>query len=148
MKLKIQIRPKYGVSPIDLVLKSWMNPALPCHNQVSKPSQPCSRIFQCILQDLKSKIKARRAPDGSISTSNLLRRTVVGGHSGHSITTASTVQREFGAHLANHNLSGVLVNSNISTYITGSSLIALGLSWWQAIICMFLSPRSCIQGLR
>ncbi|KAH8652640.1 NCS1 nucleoside transporter family protein [Tricladium varicosporioides] len=32
-----------------------------------------------------------------------------------------------------HNL-WVLVNSNISTYLTGSSLIALGLTWWQAII--------------
>lgn len=30
---------------------------------------------------------------------------------------------------------GILVNSNISTYLTGSSLIALGLTWWQAIIC-------------
>ncbi|CZR69975.1 related to uracil permease [Phialocephala subalpina] len=28
----------------------------------------------------------------------------------------------------------ILVNSNISTYLTGSSLIALGLTWWQAII--------------
>lgn len=31
---------------------------------------------------------------------------------------------------------GILVNSNISTYLTGSSLIALGLTWWQAIICL------------
>lgn len=31
--------------------------------------------------------------------------------------------------------SGVLINSNISTYLTGSSLIALGLTWWEAIIC-------------
>jgi NCS1 family nucleobase:cation symporter-1 len=31
---------------------------------------------------------------------------------------------------------GVLVNSNISTYMTGSSLIALGLTWWQAIIAI------------
>ncbi|KAJ6088641.1 Allantoin permease [Penicillium sp. IBT 16267x] len=30
----------------------------------------------------------------------------------------------------------VLVNSNISTYMTGSSLIALGLTWWQAIIAI------------
>ncbi|PQE11482.1 Allantoin permease protein [Rutstroemia sp. NJR-2017a BBW] len=28
----------------------------------------------------------------------------------------------------------ILINSNISTYLTGSSLIALGLTWWQAII--------------
>jgi NCS1 family nucleobase:cation symporter-1 len=34
---------------------------------------------------------------------------------------------------------GILVNSNISTYLTGSSLIALGLTWWQAIICVFLN---------
>ncbi|KAJ5109997.1 Allantoin permease [Penicillium argentinense] len=30
----------------------------------------------------------------------------------------------------------VLINSNISTYMTGSSLIALGLTWWQAIIAI------------
>ncbi|KAF8851032.1 NCS1 nucleoside transporter family protein [Acephala macrosclerotiorum] len=29
---------------------------------------------------------------------------------------------------------GILVNSNISTYLTRSSLIALGLTWWQAIV--------------
>lgn len=28
----------------------------------------------------------------------------------------------------------ILVNSNISTYMAGSSLISLGLTWWQAII--------------
>ncbi|EER25466.1 NCS1 nucleoside transporter family protein [Coccidioides posadasii C735 delta SOWgp] len=32
----------------------------------------------------------------------------------------------------------ILVNSNISTYMTGSSLIALGLSWWQAIIAIVI----------
>jgi len=32
-----------------------------------------------------------------------------------------------------HNL-WVLTNMNISTYLTGSSLIALGLTWWQALI--------------
>lgn len=31
---------------------------------------------------------------------------------------------------------GVLINCNISTYMTGSSLIPLGLSWWQAIIAI------------
>ncbi|KAJ5298328.1 uncharacterized protein N7443_006448 [Penicillium atrosanguineum] len=30
----------------------------------------------------------------------------------------------------------ILVNSNISSYMTGSSLIALGLTWWQAIIAI------------
>ncbi|KIW87755.1 uncharacterized protein Z519_11729 [Cladophialophora bantiana CBS 173.52] len=34
-----------------------------------------------------------------------------------------------------HNL-WVLTNTNISTYMTGSSLIALGLNWWQAIIAI------------
>lgn len=33
-------------------------------------------------------------------------------------------------------LAGVLVQSNISSYMTGSSLIALGLTWWQAIIAI------------
>lgn len=33
---------------------------------------------------------------------------------------------------------GVLINCNISTYMTGSSLIPLGLSWWQAIIAIFV----------
>ncbi|KAI9730557.1 MAG: hypothetical protein M1834_005798 [Cirrosporium novae-zelandiae] len=32
----------------------------------------------------------------------------------------------------------VLVNSNISTYMTGSSLIALGLTWWQAVISIII----------
>ncbi|KUJ07643.1 NCS1 nucleoside transporter family protein [Mollisia scopiformis] len=32
----------------------------------------------------------------------------------------------------------ILVNSNISTYLTGSSLIALGLTWWQAIISIVI----------
>ncbi|KAL4972736.1 permease for cytosine/purines, uracil, thiamine, allantoin-domain-containing protein [Aspergillus desertorum] len=29
----------------------------------------------------------------------------------------------------------LLINCNISSYLTGSSLIPLGLSWWQALIC-------------
>ncbi|KAL6246430.1 hypothetical protein RBB50_006666 [Rhinocladiella similis] len=36
-----------------------------------------------------------------------------------------------------HNL-WVLTNTNISTYMTGSSLIALGLTWWQAIIAIMV----------
>ncbi|KAJ5166291.1 Allantoin permease [Penicillium canariense] len=32
----------------------------------------------------------------------------------------------------------VLVNSNISSFMTGSSLIALGLTWWQAIIAIVI----------
>ncbi|KAJ1566723.1 hypothetical protein HK405_008688 [Cladochytrium tenue] len=32
----------------------------------------------------------------------------------------------------------LLVNTNISTYLTGSSLIALGLSWWQTLICIIV----------
>lgn len=32
-----------------------------------------------------------------------------------------------------HNL-WVTININISTYLTGSSLVALGLTWWQALI--------------
>ncbi|OAL62470.1 NCS1 nucleoside transporter [Trichophyton rubrum] len=32
----------------------------------------------------------------------------------------------------------VLINSNISSYMTGSSLIALGLPWWQAIIAIVI----------
>ncbi|WEW57075.1 hypothetical protein PRK78_002535 [Emydomyces testavorans] len=32
----------------------------------------------------------------------------------------------------------ILVNSNISVYMTGSSLIALGLTWWQAIISIVI----------
>lgn len=30
----------------------------------------------------------------------------------------------------------LLTNTNISTYLTGSSLIPLGLTWWQAVICI------------
>ncbi|KAM5467015.1 hypothetical protein MauCBS54593_005635 [Microsporum audouinii] len=32
----------------------------------------------------------------------------------------------------------VLINSNISSYMTGSSLIALGLLWWQAIVAIVI----------
>lgn len=32
----------------------------------------------------------------------------------------------------------LLINSNIATYLTGSSLIPLGLTWWQAIICIVI----------
>ncbi|KAJ5925302.1 Allantoin permease [Penicillium verhagenii] len=40
-------------------------------------------------------------------------------------------------HWTFHNF-WVLVNSNISTYMTGSSLIALGLTWWQAIVAIIV----------
>jgi NCS1 family nucleobase:cation symporter-1 len=30
---------------------------------------------------------------------------------------------------------GVLINCNTATFLTGSALIPLGLTWWQAIIC-------------
>ncbi|KAF9878854.1 ncs1 nucleoside transporter family protein [Colletotrichum karsti] len=32
----------------------------------------------------------------------------------------------------------LLVNCNITTYLTGSALIPLGLTWWQALICIVL----------
>ncbi|KAK2858514.1 hypothetical protein FQN49_004657 [Arthroderma sp. PD_2] len=32
----------------------------------------------------------------------------------------------------------ILINSNISSYMTGSSLIALGLHWWQAVIAIVI----------
>lgn len=31
--------------------------------------------------------------------------------------------------------TGLLINCNITTYLTGSALIPLGLTWWQAFIC-------------
>lgn len=30
---------------------------------------------------------------------------------------------------------GLLINCSIATYLTGSALIPLGLTWWQATIC-------------
>lgn len=33
---------------------------------------------------------------------------------------------------------GLLINCNIATYLTGSALIPLGLTWWQAIIAIIL----------
>lgn len=30
---------------------------------------------------------------------------------------------------------GVLINCNTATFLTGSALIPLGLTWWQAVIC-------------
>ncbi|KAF3764076.1 NCS1 nucleoside transporter family protein [Cryphonectria parasitica EP155] len=32
----------------------------------------------------------------------------------------------------------LLINTNISTYLTGSALIPLGLTWWQAFICIIV----------
>ncbi|KAK8113350.1 NCS1 nucleoside transporter family protein [Apiospora sp. TS-2023a] len=34
--------------------------------------------------------------------------------------------------------SWLLTNINISTYLTGSALIPLGLTWWQAIVCIVI----------
>ncbi|KAM0428508.1 hypothetical protein ACHAPT_006868 [Fusarium lateritium] len=34
--------------------------------------------------------------------------------------------------------SGLLINCNIATYLTGSALIPLGLTWWQAIIAIII----------
>lgn len=36
--------------------------------------------------------------------------------------------------------AGLLINCNIATFLTGSALIPLGLTWWQAIICMNPPP--------
>lgn len=36
-------------------------------------------------------------------------------------------------------LSGLVINCNTTTFITGSALIPLGLSWWQAVICAYSS---------
>jgi NCS1 family nucleobase:cation symporter-1 len=35
-------------------------------------------------------------------------------------------------------LANLLLDTNISTYLTGSSLIALGLTWWQALISIII----------
>jgi hypothetical protein len=44
--------------------------------------------------------------------------------------------------------AGLLINCNIATYLTGSALIPLGLTWWQAIIGEYqLVPCSCFIGL-
>ncbi len=32
----------------------------------------------------------------------------------------------------------LLINASIATYLTGSALIPLGLTWWQAIICIVI----------
>lgn len=32
----------------------------------------------------------------------------------------------------------LLVNFSIASYLTGSALIPLGLTWWQAIICIVI----------
>lgn len=41
---------------------------------------------------------------------------------------------------------GVLTNTNITTYMTGSSLIALGLTWWQAIIAIIVGAILSMVG--
>ncbi|KAK1544786.1 hypothetical protein CPAR01_02288 [Colletotrichum paranaense] len=46
-------------------------------------------------------------------------------------------QRRTWGFLTFHNF-WLLVNCNITTYLTGSALIPLGLAWWQAFICIIL----------
>ncbi|KZL82799.1 ncs1 nucleoside transporter family protein, partial [Colletotrichum incanum] len=46
-------------------------------------------------------------------------------------------QRRTWGYLMFHNF-WLLVNCNITTYLTGSALIPLGLTWWQALICIIL----------
>ncbi|EED18301.1 allantoin permease, putative [Talaromyces stipitatus ATCC 10500] len=50
------------------------------------------------------------------------------------IKPVETARRKWGFWTFNN--YWVLINCNISTYMTGSSLIPLGLSWWQAIIAI------------
>lgn len=40
---------------------------------------------------------------------------------------------------------GLVINCNTTTFITGSALIPLGLSWWQAVICTFSFVASRAQ---
>ncbi|KAH7153467.1 NCS1 nucleoside transporter family protein [Dactylonectria macrodidyma] len=44
-------------------------------------------------------------------------------------------ERRTWTFLAYHNF-WLLINCNIATFLTGSALIPLGLTWWQAIICI------------
>ncbi|KAL2875824.1 hypothetical protein SGCOL_008971 [Colletotrichum sp. CLE4] len=46
-------------------------------------------------------------------------------------------QRRTWGFLTFHNF-WLLVNCNITTYLTGSALIPLGLTWWQALICIII----------
>ncbi|KAL6411529.1 NCS1 nucleoside transporter family protein [Ilyonectria robusta] len=48
-------------------------------------------------------------------------------------------ERRTWTFLAYHNF-WLLINCNIATFLTGSALIPLGLTWWQAIICMNPTP--------
>ncbi|KAK0662846.1 Allantoin permease [Lasiodiplodia hormozganensis] len=47
------------------------------------------------------------------------------------------IERRTWGFLTFHNY-WLLINCNIATYLTGSALIPLGLSWWQALICIVL----------
>ncbi len=60
------------------------------------------------------------------------------------MTTTSEKGRRTWTFWTFHNL-WVLTNTNISTYMTGSSLIALGLTWWQAIIAIIVG--ACLSTL-
>ncbi|KAH8714592.1 NCS1 nucleoside transporter family protein [Ilyonectria robusta] len=46
-------------------------------------------------------------------------------------------ERRTWTFLAYHNF-WLLINCNIATFLTGSALIPLGLTWWQAIICIIV----------
>ncbi|OIW25708.1 NCS1 nucleoside transporter family protein [Coniochaeta ligniaria NRRL 30616] len=54
----------------------------------------------------------------------------------YDIRPIEAARRTWG-YLTFHNY-WLLVNTNISTYLTGSALIPLGLTWWQALICIVL----------
>ncbi|KAH8655434.1 NCS1 nucleoside transporter family protein [Xylariales sp. PMI_506] len=52
----------------------------------------------------------------------------------HDIRPIESARRTWG--FITFNNYWLLINTNISTYLTGSALIPLGLTWWQAFICI------------
>lgn len=76
--------------------------------------------------------------DGSIMTSNQSNAVVENGVSGPFKIIVWSVSSPLQFFRIYRDWLGVLINSNISTYITGSSLIALGLTWWQAVIAIVI----------
>ncbi|KAL4810957.1 permease for cytosine/purines, uracil, thiamine, allantoin-domain-containing protein [Aspergillus unguis] len=54
----------------------------------------------------------------------------------YDIRPTEAARRTWG--LTAYNNYWLLINFSIATYLTGSSLIPLGLNWWQAVICIVL----------
>lgn len=54
----------------------------------------------------------------------------------HFITTVCCFSHTYGHRWLTRSVTGLLINCSIASYLTGSALVPLGLTWWQAIIAI------------